>query len=103
MKRIYVGNLAPGTDVGALTTLFEQYGHVSKAGMVCNQNTGEPLGFGFVIMRNDRQGEKAIRGLDGCNFSGSRIQVLEALPPPIASKKDESQRAPSPLDRFRAM
>lgn len=103
MKRIYVGNLAPGTDERALTTLFEQYGHVSKAGMVSNPDTGERLGFGFVLMRNDRQGEKAIRGLDGINFSGSRIQVLEALPSPVESKKEQFQRAQSPLDRFRAM
>jgi RNA recognition motif-containing protein len=103
MKRIYVGNLAPRTDERALATLFEQYGHVSKAGIVCNQDTGERLGFGFVIMRNDRHGEKAIRALDGCNFSGNRIQVLEALPSPIESKEGHFQRAQNPLDRFRAM
>jgi RNA recognition motif-containing protein len=81
MKRIYVGNLPPSADKMALQALFEQYGHVSKAGIICDQETGRQLGFGFVIMRNDRHGEKAIRGLDSCIFGGQRIQVLEAMPP----------------------
>ena len=102
MKRIYVGNLAPSTKESALQTLFERYGHVSKAGIICNRDTGEKLGFGFVIMRNDLHGDMAIRGLEGSNFNGHRLHVLEALPPAL---KPESgfQRPQNPLDRFRAM
>lgn len=104
MKRIYVGNLAPSTGESALQTLFEQYGHVSKAGIIYKRDTGERLGFGFVIMRNDRHGEKAIRGLDGCNLNGHRIHVLEALPPQDKRTERVSFNGPrNPLDRFREM
>ena len=94
MKRIYVGNLAPSTNESALQTLFERYGHVSKAGIISNR---------FVLMRNDLHGDKAIRGLEGSNFNGHRIHVLEALPPPLRPERGSPQWPPNPLDRFRAM
>jgi len=103
VKRIYVGNLAPNTGESALQTLFEQYGHVSKAGIICKRATGERLGFGFVIMRNNLHGERAIRGLDGCNFNGTRIHVLEALPQAKQTESLTLNGPPNPLDRFREM
>jgi nucleolin len=81
VKRIYIGNLAPGTDAIVLQRLFEQYGRVSRAGIVCNRETGQSRGFGFVVMKNDRHGDQAIRQLNGCSVRGEKILVLEASPP----------------------
>ena len=102
MKRIYVGNLAPGTDESTLHTLFARYGYVNKAGIVCNHETGQSRGFGFVVMRNDRHGDTAIRNLNGCNVSGEKILVLEALPP-VADQNSSAPRdhLENALDRFR--
>jgi cleavage stimulation factor subunit 2 len=103
MKRIYVGNLATGTDASALETLFEKYGHVSKAGIVCNRDTGEPGGFGFVLMRNDRMGDNAIKGLNGHNLNGQNIHVLDAAPPqPSRNPKAAPDHLHDALDLFRA-
>jgi RNA recognition motif-containing protein len=103
MKKIYVGNLAPGTDASALETLFEQYGHVSKAGIVCNRDTGQPRGFGFVLMRNDRMGDNAIKHLNGSNLNGQNIHVLDASPPEAnRNVKATPDRLHNALDRFRA-
>ena len=102
MKRIYVGNLAPGTNEIVLQRLFEQYGHVTRAGVVCNRETGQSRGFGFVVMKNDRHGDAAIRHLNGCSLRGEKIVVLEALPPVVdqndSTPRDHLQDA---LDRFR--
>jgi RNA recognition motif-containing protein len=104
MKRIYVGNLAPETDEVALQSLFQQYGHVSKAGIICDHQTGQPRGFGFVLMRNDIKAGVAIEVLNGSKLNGQTIRVLEALPP--AGKQKESERigtARNVLDRFRGL
>lgn len=103
MKRIYVGNLAPGTDEVALQSLFQQYGHVSKAGIICDRQTGQPRGFGFVLMRNDIKAGVAIEVLNGTTLNGQTIRVLEALPP---GKQKESERVAgvrNVLDRFRGL
>ena len=102
MKRIYVGNLTTGTNASTLQTLFEKYGHVSKTGIVCNRDTGEPRGFGFVLMRNDRMGDNAIKALNGSNLNGQNIHVLEALPPPRPKEKVTPDHLQNALDRFRA-
>lgn len=103
MKRIYVGNLTTGTKASMLQTLFEKYGYVSKAGIVCNRDTGEPRGFGFVLMRNDRMGDNAIKGLNGHNLNGQNIHVLDASPPqPSRNEKAAPDYLQNALDRFRA-
>ena len=102
MKRIYVGNLTTGTKASMLQTLFEKYGHVSKAGIVCNRDTGEPRGFGFVLMRNDRMGDNAIKGLNGHNLNGQNIHVLDAAPPPTPKEKLTPDHLQNSLDLFRA-
>jgi RNA recognition motif-containing protein len=102
MKRIYVGNLAAGTEESELHAAFAYYGHVSKAGIVRDVETGEPRGFGFVLMRDHLQADEAIQALDGSKLNGQTIRVLEALPPEgkrNAKRKPDSER--NPLDRFR--
>lgn len=81
MKRIYVGNLDAGTSAGEIEVLFQQYGKVSKAGIICDPATGLSRGFAFVLMGNDREGEDAIRNLNQTALAGRRIDVKEALPP----------------------
>jgi len=104
MKRIYVGNLPPGTDESALHALFEHYGPVAKAGIVTDRETGEPRGFGFVLMRDHLQADEAIEALDGHKMNGHSIRVLEALPPGgNRAEKRRSQAVRNALDRFRAI
>jgi RNA recognition motif-containing protein len=102
MKRIYVGNLAPGTDEIVLQRLFEQYGRVTRAGIICNHETGQSRGFGFIVMKNDRHGNEAIRQLNGCSVRGEKILVLEAFPP-VADQNGSMPRdyLQDALDRFR--
>lgn len=103
MKRIYVGNLAPGTEENALHEAFAYYGHVTKAGIVCDRETGLPRGFGFVLMRDHLQADEAIQALDGSKLNGQSIRVLEALPP--EGKRDQKRKPDAvrnALDRFRA-
>ena len=104
MKRIYVGNLAPDIDESTLHATFEHYGPVTKAGLVCDRETGAPRGFGFVLMRDNLQADEAIEGLNGTKLNGQKIHVLEALPP--GGKRTEKRRPEAvrnALERFRAI
>jgi RNA recognition motif-containing protein len=104
MKRIYVGNLAPGTDEGALHAAFEQYGPVAKAGIVCDRETGKPRNFGFVLMRDNSQADEAIEGLNGSSLNGQNMHVLEALPPGVRrNEKRGPDSVRNALDRFRTL
>jgi RNA recognition motif-containing protein len=81
MKKIYVGNLASLTNATQVQTLFEGYGKVLKAGLVCHHDTGEPLGFAYVLMSDDEEGNEAIQNLNGTTLDGRTMDVKEALPP----------------------
>ena len=89
MKRIYVGNLNLLTDANQVQTLFESYGRVLKTGINCNRNGGESLGFAYVLMRNDSEGNEAIQELNGAILDGRAMDVQEALPP--ERRKDEKR------------
>ena len=81
MKRIYVGNIGVETTAGEIQVLFQQYGKVSRAGIICDPETGRSRGFAFVLMGNDHEGDEAIRNLNQKALAGRRIDVKEALPP----------------------
>lgn len=90
MKRIYVGNLNLLTDANQVQTLFESYGKVLKAGIVRNRDSGASLGFAYVLMSNDNEGNEAIQRLNGESLDGRPIDVQEALPPE-AREKDKKR------------
>ena len=80
MKRIYVGNLNPATTADVLESLFESFGTVKKAGIICDPVSGRSKGFGFVLMENDREGDDAIHKLNEKSVHGSVLDVKEAVP-----------------------
>jgi RNA recognition motif-containing protein len=88
MKKIYVGNLNLLTNANQVQTVFESYGRVLKAGILCSRNTGDSLGFAYVLMSNDREGNEAIQGLNGANLDGRPMDVQEALPPEERNKNE---------------
>ena len=92
MKRIYVGNLHQETTEEQLALCFAKFGAVSKAGLVRDVESGKPRGFGFVLMKDDAEGDAAIQGLHYTRLRGSMILVREALPPDAARPDSSSFR-----------
>ena len=60
-KNLYVGNLPFTTTEEELTTLFGQYGTVTKTQVIMDRETGRSRGFGFVEM--SAGAEEAIQAL----------------------------------------
>ena len=77
---IYVGNLSYEVTKEDLTTVFEEYGTVSRVSLPSDRETGRPRGFGFVEMGNDDEETKAIESLDGAEWMGRELRVNKARP-----------------------
>lgn len=79
-KNIYVGNLVWGATNQDLQELFERFGAVEKAQVVTDRETGRSRGFGFVVMTNDEEADRAINELNGHDLNGRPLTVNEAKP-----------------------
>lgn len=75
---IYVGNLSYDLTDEELKKLFVEYGTVSSARIVLNRYNGKSKGFGFVVMPNRAEAEKAIAAYSEKEFMGRKMRVNEA-------------------------
>jgi cold-inducible RNA-binding protein len=78
MKNIFVGNLSFEATEDAVRSLFETHGTVERVSICKDRDSGQPRGFGFVEMTNDREGEKAIAALNGRDLDGRSLNINEA-------------------------
>jgi RNA recognition motif-containing protein len=75
---LYVSNFAKDVTEEDLQELFEHYGDVKMVTIYIDFETGESRGFGFVHIRDDRDGREAIDSLDGTFWHGKHLKVSEA-------------------------
>ena len=80
MINIFVSNLSFKADEDSLKQLFQNYGEVNSCKIITDKFTGKSRGFGFVEMKNDEDGQKAIDGLNESEFDGRNISVSVAKP-----------------------
>lgn len=78
--KIYVGNLAFGTNSQQLQELFAQAGTVESASVIEDRETGRSRGFGFVEMSSEDEGTSAIQQFNGRELDGRALKVNEAKP-----------------------
>jgi RNA recognition motif-containing protein len=79
---IFVGNLSFQTSQDELHAAFAQYGNVDRVNIVTDRDTGQPRGFAFVEMTDQREAETAISQLNGAELNGRAMNVNEARPKP---------------------
>lgn len=75
---IYVGNLSYELDEAQLAKMFGEYGKVDSARVVLNRANGKSKGFGFVVMPNREEAEKAIAAYSEKEVMGRKMRVNEA-------------------------
>ncbi|MBR4616181.1 MAG: RNA-binding protein [Kiritimatiellae bacterium] len=75
---IYVGNLSYEMTDDDLKKLFVEYGTVASARVVMNRFNGKSKGFGFVVMPNRAEAEKAIAANSEKEYMGRKMRVNEA-------------------------
>ncbi|BAZ43456.1 RNA-binding region RNP-1 [Chondrocystis sp. NIES-4102] len=77
---IYVGNLSYEATQEDLTSVFAEYGTVSRVSLPSDRDTGRPRGFAFVEMSSEDEEAKAIESLDGAEWMGRELKVNKARP-----------------------
>lgn len=77
---IFVSNLNFKVKSEDLKTLFSNYGEVVSSKVITDKFSGKSRGFGFVEMKNDDDGQKAIDELNQKEFEGRNISVSVAKP-----------------------
>ncbi len=82
MANIFVGNLSYQTTQEELHQAFSQYGAVDRVNIVTDRDTGQPRGFAFVEMSDERDAQTAISQLNGAEMNGRNLNVNEARPKP---------------------
>lgn len=78
--KLYVGGLAYSVTDQELEALFAEQGKVVSAVVIKDRDTGQSKGFGFVEMEDIKEGQNAIKELNGKELSGRSIVVNEARP-----------------------
>jgi cold-inducible RNA-binding protein len=79
---IFIGNLSFQTTQDELHAAFAQFGNVERVNIVTDRDTGQPRGFAFVEMTEQRDAETAISQLNGTELNGRALNVNEARPKP---------------------
>ncbi|XP_044378282.1 31 kDa ribonucleoprotein, chloroplastic-like [Triticum aestivum] len=77
---VYVGNLHYDIDSRYLAELFEYAGIVEDSKVICNRNTGQSRGFGFVTMSSVAEAERAAEMFHRYEVYGRRLTVHKAAP-----------------------
>lgn len=78
--KLYVGGLAYSITEKELEELFAKIGDVTSAVIIKDRDSGQSKGFGFVEMSDVKDGQNAIKELNGKDVSGRSIMVNEARP-----------------------
>jgi RNA recognition motif-containing protein len=78
--KLYVGGLAYSVNEQELEALFAEHGTVTSVAIIKDRDSGQSKGFGFVEMADIKEGQNAIKELNGKDFSGRAIMVNQARP-----------------------
>lgn len=78
--KLYVGGLAYSVTEQELEALFATIGAVTSVAIIKDRDSGQSKGFGFVEMADIKEGQNAIKELNGKDLSGRAIMVNEARP-----------------------
>jgi cold-inducible RNA-binding protein len=89
---IYVKNLPPAVRTPDLQAFFAPFGSVKSAEVITNMKTGEPLGYGFVMMSTEQEADAAIAQLNGKVWMGKTLIVEKANRVAGKRKRQQFQR-----------
>lgn len=77
---IYIGNLNFTVDEDKLRRIFEKYGEVSSVRIIKDKETGENKGYGFIEMKNEEEGKRALQEMNSREIDGRHVKVNIAKP-----------------------
>ena len=78
--KLYVGNLSYDTTEEDLRSLFAEAGTVESVDLIKDRDSGRSKGFGFIVMSNQAELEKAIQMFNSYNLGERELTVNIARP-----------------------
>jgi len=78
--KLYVGGLAYSTTEDELKALFGALGEITSVAIIKDRDSHQSKGFGFVEMAEVKDGQNAIKELNGKEVGGRSIVVNQARP-----------------------
>lgn len=75
---IFIASLPFQLEEVDIKETFEDYGEVASVKLIVDRETGRKKGFGFVVMPNDEEAQKAIDELNGTEIYERKISVSKA-------------------------
>ncbi len=78
--KLYVGGLAYSVTDEELEQFFADQGKVVSATVIKDKFSGQSKGFGFVEMEELKDGQNAIKNLNGKELNGRAVVVNQARP-----------------------
>lgn len=79
-KKLYVGSLPYSVAEEDLRDLFSPFGEIESVRIIIDKATGQSKGFGFVVMVNEEDAQRAIESLHGKQVGGRTLIVNNARP-----------------------
>jgi len=79
-KKLFVGNLSFQTTENDISSAFEAFGPIESVSIITDRETGRSKGFGFVVISEEDNADKAIAQMNGSQLDGRALTVNEARP-----------------------
>ena len=76
--KLFVGSISWDANEDDLRKLFSTYGELKEVHIAKDRETGKSRGFAFIKFSNLKDGQKAVKELDGFEFHGRKISVQES-------------------------
>ena len=79
---LFISNIDYKIDENELKSIFEKFGKVKSIKILVDPESNKSLGYGFVKMGSEYEGQKAIIRLNNKLFRKRKLSVQEARPKP---------------------
>ncbi|MBR1870852.1 MAG: RNA-binding protein [Kiritimatiellae bacterium] len=89
---LYVGNLSYSITDDSLNAAFARFGEIVHARVVINRYNGRSKGFGFVVMKNRPEAERAIAAMNEADLEGRKLRVNEAQNGTVGFRREDAAK-----------
>lgn len=76
--KLYVGGFSYSTTEDQLKEMFKEHGQVTSITIITDRELGSSRGFGFIEMSDFKEGQAAIKALNGQEKGGRTLVVSAA-------------------------
>ncbi len=76
--KLFVGSINWEANEDDLRKLFSPFGQIKDLNIAKDRETGKSRGFAFISFSSLKDGQKAVKELDGTSFLGRKISVQES-------------------------